>query len=68
MPWDTALSRYEPGDTAIIRYVQRGEELSAEVVLEENPAVEVVTFEAAGRDVSAEQLAFRRAWLGADSD
>lgn len=66
--WDNALSRYEPGDTATIRYIQRGEELTADLVFSEDPAVEVVTFEAADMDVSSSQRAFREAWLGRDSD
>ena len=62
--WNNAIRRYAPGDTAIIRYRQRGTERTAEVRFEENPAVEVMTFESAGLGVSDEQRAFRRAWLG----
>ena len=62
--WEDAIGRYEPGDTATIRFLQRGVERSEEITFEADPAVEVVTFEAAGRNPSAEQLAFREAWLG----
>jgi predicted metalloprotease with PDZ domain len=66
--WETALRRYEPGDTATIHFLQRGIERRAELTFEEDPAVEVVTFEAAGLDTSATQRAFREAWLGAEDD
>ena len=66
--WEDALGRYEPGETATIRFRQRGMEKTAEITFDEDPAVEVVTFEAAGLDVTAEQRAFRDAWLGQGRD
>jgi predicted metalloprotease with PDZ domain len=66
--WDSALGRYEPGDTARIRFLQRGIEREAILTFDEDPTLEVVTFESQGRAVSNEQLAFREAWLGKDSD
>jgi len=65
--WADAIGRYVPGDTATIRYRQRGREVAATITFEEDPTIEIVTFESAGRDVSAEQRAFREAWLGAGS-
>lgn len=62
--WNNAVGRYEPGDTATIRYLQRGVERMAEIRFEEDPSVEVVTYESAGRDLSDAQRRFRRAWLG----
>ena len=66
--WDSAIRRYEPGDTAVIRYIQRGVERSAEITFEEDRRVEVVSFESAELEVSDAQLAFREAWLGEDED
>jgi predicted metalloprotease with PDZ domain len=66
--WDSAIRRYEPGDTAVIRYIQRGVERSAEITFEEDRRVEVVSFESADLEVSDAQLAFREAWLGEDED
>jgi predicted metalloprotease with PDZ domain len=66
--WNTAIGRFEPGDTATIKYIQRGVERSAEITFAEDPRLEVVTYESAGLDLSDEQAAFRRAWLGPDSD
>lgn len=62
--WNTAVSRYEPGDTATIRYIQRGVERSAEITFDADPEVEVVTYESAGLDLADDQRRFRAAWLG----
>lgn len=62
--WQNALGRYEPGDSATIRYIQRGIERSAEITFDEDPGLEVVSYEAVGREPSDEQRDFRRAWLG----
>lgn len=64
--WSDALSRYEPGDTATIQFIQRGVERTAQITFEEDPSVEVVTFESDGRELSDAQRQFRRAWLGAE--
>ncbi|MDH5346246.1 MAG: PDZ domain-containing protein, partial [Gammaproteobacteria bacterium] len=64
--WDNALGRYKTGDTATIRYLQRGRDLSTTITFVEDPTIEIITFESADREVSPEQLAFRAAWLGAE--
>jgi predicted metalloprotease with PDZ domain len=65
--WEHALERYEPGDTATIRFIQRGVERSAEITFDEDNELEVVTYESVDMDVNDEQLAFRKSWLGEDS-
>lgn len=62
--WEQALARYKPGDSAEIRFVQRGQPRSAQIVFAEDPALEVVSFESAGLTPTAAQRAFRAAWLG----
>ncbi len=62
--WNRALRRFEPGDSVTVRFIQRGQEISAELRLIEDPELEVVRFEDAGREVSAGQLEFRADWLG----
>ncbi len=62
--WNNAIGRYEPGDTATIRYLQRGIERAAEIQFGEDQELEIVTYESADTDVSPAQLDFRRAWLG----
>ena len=66
--WDDAIERYEPGETATIRFIQRGSERSAQIIFEEDTKLEVVTYESAEMDVSGTQLAFRRSWLGEESE
>ena len=61
---NAVLSAHTPGDAVEIRYEQRGREVTATLRLAEDPRLEVVTFERAGRPVSAEIRRFREAWLG----
>jgi len=62
--WSNAIGRFEPGDAAVIYFVQRGVERSAEIVFDEDGKLEVVTFESADLPVSTDQLRFRSDWLG----
>jgi predicted metalloprotease with PDZ domain len=62
------MERYEPGDTATIRFIQRGTERTAELTFDEDNELEVVTYESADMDVSDAQLVFRRSWIGEDSE
>jgi predicted metalloprotease with PDZ domain len=64
--WDRAIERADPGDTATIRYLQRGIKLTADIVFVEDPALEVAPLETLAYDPSPAQLAFRSAWLGDD--
>ncbi|MBZ0114341.1 MAG: PDZ domain-containing protein [Thermoanaerobaculia bacterium] len=57
------LADHAPGDTLELLYEKRGEERTVELELVENPEFEVVTFEAAGEELTAEVLARRAAWL-----
>ncbi len=58
------LGRHTPGDRIPIAFVRRsGERVDATLVLEEDPRVEIVPMEATGATPSAEQIAFRAAWL-----
>lgn len=62
--WNDAIGRYNPGDTAIIRFRQRGVERTSQLTFDEDPSLEVVPFETAGLDVSKAIRDFRRGWLG----
>ena len=62
------MKRYEPGDTATIRFIQRGTERTAELTFDEDNKLEVVAYESADMDVSDRQLDFRRSWIGEDSE
>jgi predicted metalloprotease with PDZ domain len=59
------LRRHRPGDTIAVEYMDRtGTAKTVRVVLEDDPVVQLVTFEAAGRALTPAQAAFRNAWLG----
>jgi predicted metalloprotease with PDZ domain len=59
------LRRHRPGDTLSVEFVDRsGRSRTATVVLLEDPRVDIVPVEAAGGRLTAEQRAFRTAWLG----
>jgi predicted metalloprotease with PDZ domain len=53
-----------PGDRLLIAFELRGEETGTTLVLGEDPTLEVVTFEAAGRPVTESIREFRSRWLG----
>jgi predicted metalloprotease with PDZ domain len=58
------VRRHRVGETVRMEVEGRGGRRTVPVVLRENPAVEVVTYESAGRPVTDAMRAFRRAWLG----
>jgi len=58
-----ALGGLAPGDRVSISFDKRGELRKAELVLQGDPAIEVVSFEKAGRDVDEAVARFRESWL-----
>lgn len=58
-----ALAAKKPGDAIRLTWLARTGERAATVRLAASPRVEVLTFEDAGRTPTAQQLAFRDAWL-----
>ncbi len=59
------LDRLHPGSAVAVRYLHRSEEKTGKIVLGENPAVQVQTYEAAGQALTAQMVQFRKSWLGA---
>ncbi len=60
-----ALKARKPGDQLTITYKRRGGATGkATITLKEDPALEAVTVESTGTALTAEQKAFRDAWLG----
>ena len=53
----------KPGDKVTIIYNNRSGQHTTTLVVEESPALEIVTFEKAGLTLSADQKAFRNSWL-----
>ena len=58
------LEGKRPGDEVSVRYVSRGAERSAVIVLTASPDVEVVTYEADGRALDGAIRNFREGWIG----
>jgi predicted metalloprotease with PDZ domain len=66
--WQDALDRLKPGETVVVRFVQRGRPTEAPLTVAADPTLEVVRFEAAGLKPTEAQLAFRTRWLGSTSE
>ena len=66
--WIAAVAAAKPGDEVPIRFLQRGAERSATVRFKADPTFNLIRAEAGGGSVTAEQLAFRQAWLGAPTE
>jgi hypothetical protein len=51
------------GDKIVVDYKNRTGMHQATIVLEENPALEIVTYEKAGKVLTQDQKDFRAKWL-----
>lgn len=58
------LKAHKPGDQIAVEYKHREEQKTAMLELIENPRLQVVTYEEAGKTVSEAMQTFRKAWLG----
>jgi predicted metalloprotease with PDZ domain len=58
-----AVKNKKPGDKITVTYKNRTGNHEVTVILEESPAIEVVTFEKAGKALSQQQKDFRNNWL-----
>ncbi|HEX9510279.1 MAG TPA: PDZ domain-containing protein [Puia sp.] len=59
-----ALEAHTPGARVPIHYVHHTEEKTVGIVLKENPAMSVVTYEKNGLPVTPAIVQFRKSWLG----
>ena len=59
----SVFDRHKPGDTVVIEFEQRGVKKSAQITFLEDPQIEVVPFEAIGRELTTEMKTLRAAWL-----
>jgi predicted metalloprotease with PDZ domain len=57
------ITTKKPGDRVRITFMQRGEERSADLVIDESDALELVTYEAAGMTVTPAMVKLREDWL-----
>jgi predicted metalloprotease with PDZ domain len=60
---DAIMAAHRAGDTVEVEWEQRGETRRGTVLLAEDPKLEVVTYEKAGRPVSSEVRSLRERWL-----
>lgn len=58
-----AVKDKKPGDKVAVTYKNRTGNHTGTIVLEESPAIEVITFEKAGKDLTQQQKDFRSSWL-----
>jgi predicted metalloprotease with PDZ domain len=58
------LDARSPGATVSIHYLHHTAEKTAMILLQENPAMSVVTYEKAGLPVTPAMMQFRKSWLG----
>ena len=58
------LRSRKPGETIEVEFQQRGEKKRASLTLVEDPDLEVVSYESAGRTVTDAMRKFRQDWLG----
>lgn len=66
--WTDALDRLKPGEATTVKFIQRGQSREATLTVAADPTLEVVRFEKADLKPTEAQLAFRKAWLGAETE
>ena len=62
--WEGVVVAGYRRDAVRVEWMQRGERRQGRMPLAENPALEVVTYESAGMQVTPQMRAFREEWLG----
>ena len=60
----SCVAKHAPGDRLNLDYTSRTGVKQAAVTATEDPAVEIITYEKAGLEVSSQIGLFRAAWLG----
>ena len=60
---DAALKTFRPGDRVTVTFLRRGQSVKAEVPLDQDPHIDIVTLESTGGTLSGAQKAFRTSWL-----
>jgi predicted metalloprotease with PDZ domain len=66
--WTDALDRLKPDEALSVKFVQRGQTREAPLKIAADPTLEVVRYEKADLKPTEAQLAFRKAWLGAETE
>lgn len=58
------LASHSPGDELAITYSSLGEEYESTITLAQDPSLEVIAFEQAGKELTDKMKNFRQDWLG----
>lgn len=61
--WQAIKAAHQPGDVVEVVYVSRGHRRTAPLTIAADPRLEVVLYEAAGRELTESMRRFRAAWL-----
>ncbi|HEY9137685.1 MAG TPA: PDZ domain-containing protein, partial [Terriglobus sp.] len=59
-----AVDAHKAGDTVELVFKRRGVEVKSNAVVADDPTLEILPVESTGGTLTAEQKAFREAWLG----
>jgi S1-C subfamily serine protease len=57
------VASHKPGDKVSVTFTDQAGDHTTSLTIAENPALQTVSFEDAGRTPSADQLAFRNKWV-----
>ncbi len=60
---DAVLAAHKPGDTIRVEFTRRSGPVTGTIALGVDPTLAIVTVESTGRALTADQAAFRKAWL-----
>ena len=60
---EAALKKVKPGDRVTVTFLRRGQQVKTDVVVDEDPRIDIVTVEATGGTLATAQKAFRASWL-----
>jgi predicted metalloprotease with PDZ domain len=60
---DSWLAKHKPGDRVRLQVESRGQKKTCELMLAEDPTLEIVTYERAGNSLTPAIQSFRHAWL-----
>ena len=62
--WEKTLMKYQPGDSAIIHYIQRGVKVSSKITFMQDPSLKIVTFKSIDKRETRSMKKRRSLWLG----
>jgi len=60
----SVLAAHQPGDKIDVKYIHREVLNDAEIILQEDPALKVLTYEEEGKPITQAIQQYRKAWLG----